>query len=125
MSMEERVLKSEREISEIRSIVIEHVSKEELVIKTIEEAIRVVVNGKIDKLHSILIKQNEKTDVTAQQLAAHLEKEGEFQAEIRGHMETVKPYLEGAAGLKVIRGLLIWVGGAVVAWAAIKANFKL
>lgn len=93
--------------------------------KVTEDTVRVVVNGKIDRLHAILEKQNEKTDMTAQQLASHLEHEAEFQTEIRAHMESVKPYLEGAAGLKVLRSFLVWVGGGVVMWAAIKANFKL
>ena len=94
-------------------------------IEAMKGEIRTVVNGKIDNLHRILEKQNEKTDAVAQQLVSHLEKEAAFQTEIREHMATVKPYLDGAAGIKVMRSFLVWVGGSVAAWIVIKSNFKL
>lgn len=94
-------------------------------IEAMKSEIRIVVNGKIDRLHAILEKQNEKTDTVAQQLVSHLEKEADFQAEIRAHMETVKPYLDGAAGLKILRSFLVWVAGSVAAWILIKNNFRL
>jgi hypothetical protein len=83
------------------------------------------VNEKIDKLHEMLERQNEKTDAVVQQLASHLEKEGLFQVEIRAHMEEVKPFLQGAQGLKVIRNFLYWVGGLFVMWVAFRNSIKL
>lgn len=97
----------------------------QIVREEIAKTITIVVNGKIDRLHAILEKQNEKTDMTAQQLASHLEHEAEFQTEIRAHMEAVKPYLEGAQGFKMVRGFLIWIAGGLIAWASIKNNFRL
>lgn len=97
----------------------------EIVRQEITKAVAVIVNGKIDNLHDILVKQNEKTDAVAQRLVSHLEKEAEFQAEIREHMATVKPYLDGAAGIKVLRGFLVWIGGAVAAWIVVKNNLRL
>lgn len=101
-------------------------------ILAVEHKIEKTVNGKIvaigkdvASLHEMLQRQNEKTDVTAQQLASHLTKEGEFQTEIRAHMEEVRPYLQGATGFKMVRSFLIWVAGGMVAWAAVKNNFKL
>lgn len=94
-------------------------------IEAMKGEIRVVVNGKIDSLHEMLEKQNEKTDTVAQQLISHLEKEAAFQAEIREHMATVKPYLDGAAGIRVLRSFLLWVAGSVAAWLIIKNNWRL
>lgn len=130
--MEKRLETVECEIGDLKSLLITHIENDPKQLDAIRETIVLTVNGKIitlgedvSKLHDILVKQNEKTDTTAQQLIVHLEKEGEFQKEIRAHMEEVKPYLQGVQGFRMFRSFLMWVAGGLVAWAAIKNNFKL
>jgi len=84
-------------------------------LKRIEDAvaksIQTNVNGKIDKM-------NTKLDEHIEKVAIHNEIHEADMAQIR-------PFLEGAAGLKVLRDFFVWVGGAAIAWIAIKNNLKL
>src|SRR3990167_9958641 len=49
-------------------------------------------------------------------LAEHIKEDKAFQ-------ERIEPYLEGAAGLKILRDIGIWVAGGLVAWSTIKGDF--
>src|SRR3990167_3291417 len=49
-------------------------------------------------------------------LAEHIKEDKAFQ-------ERIEPYLEGAAGLKILRDIGIWVAGGLVAWSKIKGYF--
>jgi hypothetical protein len=96
----------------------------QLVREEISKVITVVVNGKIDKIHLMLEKQNEMTDANAQHLATHLEREAEFQATIRQHIEEVKPILQAKAGLGLLYKFLIIIGSMAGAILATKTLFK-
>ena len=50
-------------------------------------------------------------------LAEHIKEDKAFQ-------ERIEPYLEGAAGFKLLRDLGIWAAGGLVAWSTIKGYFK-
>lgn len=67
---------------------------------------------------AIEIHVNGKIRVLDQKLTDHMNNE-----EVRWN--EIKPYLEGAAGLKLVRNFLIWIGSAVVAWTVIKDNFRI
>lgn len=64
------------------------------------------VNGKIDRLH-------EKID-------NHNTKHEEDMNDVREHMKQVQPYLQGAAGIRVLGEALKWVAGLSVVWIAVK-----
>ena len=49
-------------------------------------------------------------------LAEHIKEDKAFQ-------ERIEPYLEGAAGLKILRDIGIWAAGGLVAWSTIKGYF--
>ena len=49
-------------------------------------------------------------------LAEHIKEDKAFQ-------ERIEPYLEGAAGLKILRDIGIWAAGGLVAWSKIKGYF--
>ena len=49
-------------------------------------------------------------------LAEHIKEDKAFQ-------ERIEPYLEGAAGLKILRDIGIWVAGGLVAWSTIRGYF--
>ena len=74
------------------------------------ETVKVTVNGKIDALHI-------KVD-------AHNERHEADMVEVRKHMQDVKPYLDGARGVKVLgdgaKLLAGWVGALGVLWIAFK-----
>ena len=72
----------------------------------VDRATTKYVNGKIDALHI-------KIDI-------HNTKHEEDMTEVRKHMEDVKPYLEGARGVKVLGEALKWVAGLSVMWIAWK-----
>ena len=75
-----------------------------------DKVVRTVVNGKIDAL-TLKVDANH----------AFMEKHS---AEDKAFQDKIEPYLQGAAGLKVVRDFAIWIAGGLVAWAAIKGLFK-
>ena len=79
-------------------------------ISTIEEkvfsAVDKKINGKIDKIHRILEKQNETMDV--------------FVKKVDAHIETVTPWIQAQAGFKIIFKWLIGIGAMAGAWLAVK-----
>ena len=84
--MEARVAKNEIEISELKSLLITHIENEPKQLDAIRETIEKSVNGKIDKIHTILEKQNE----TMQ----------EFIAKVDKHIAKVEPYIEAYEGVR-------------------------
>ena len=101
------------EIFRAVSGVVERKLERDLVVlkEEIGKAIAINVNGKIDKIHTILEKQNEMTDV--------------FMKKVDDHIKEVEPFIQAKAGIKVIRNFLIWVAGGIIAWNAVKSGFKL
>ncbi len=79
--------------------------------QTIDDALATVVNGKLDKVHDMLQKQNERSDA--------------FEKKVDAHIAEVEPFIQAKAGLKVVRGFLIWAAGGVLAWVALKSSFKI
>ena len=77
----------------------------------VEKKIEKTVNGKIEDIRQILVQQNERTDA--------------FEKKVDTHIAEVEPFIQAKAGLKVIRGFLIWAAGGVLAWSAIKGYIKL
>lgn len=73
-------------------------------IAAVREEIRVTVNGKIDKIHDILLKQNDKQE--------------EFNRKVDDHIQKVEPYLQGAAGLGLIWKGLIALAGGILVWVS-------
>lgn len=84
---------------------------EERIHEVVAEAIQKYVNGKIDKI--------------ATTLGDHIEKEDSFHVEIRQHMEEVRPFLQGAKGLKLVRDFFVWIGGLFIVYVAFKNSLKL
>src|SRR3990167_6575878 len=115
--MERRLKKTDKEVKDIKNLLTEHLEGADSralelkvhIKKTIDEALATVVNGKIDKVHQMLEKQNERSDT--------------FEKKVDAHIAQVEPFIQAKAGLKVLRGFLIWVAGGVLAWAAIKSSF--
>ena len=96
----------------VSGVVEEKLERDIVVLKgEIGKAIEMTVNGKIDKIHAILEKQNEMSDF--------------FMKKVNDHIKEVEPFIQAKAGLKVIRGFLIWVAGGIIAWQAIKNGIKL
>jgi len=79
--------------------------KQEL-LTVIRDTIQTKVNGKIDLLHV--------------KLDNHMAQHEEDMREVRTHIKEVKPYLEGARGVKVLSEFAKWVVGLGVIWLAIK-----
>lgn len=79
----------------------------------IKKSIEVTVNGNIRGVKEMLQHQNEKQEEFNKMVEAHIEKADT-------HMEVVEPYLQGAAGLR-----LIWKGLVAIAvgWVALKSGF--
>lgn len=72
----------------------------------VAESIQVFVNGKIDKLHTILEHQNEVTDG--------------FIKQHERDMEEMRPFVQGAAGVRLVWKGVVSLGSLAVAWLAIK-----
>lgn len=79
-------------------------------IEQTQQTIQTTVNGKLDKL-------NAKFDV-------HAEKHEEDMKAIHAHMDEVRPYLDGAKGIKLIGEAWKWVLSLGVSWAVIKYFFN-
>lgn len=77
-----------------------------LIQETIRETIEKTVNGRIEALHT--------------KIDAHIVEHKEDMAETRAHMEEVKPYLQGAMGIKVLGDAWKWLLGLGITWALIK-----
>ena len=109
-SQEKKELKNEiyRAVS---SIVDNKLEKDIVVLKEeIGKAIEVNVNGKIDKIHNILEKQNEMYDM--------------FMKKVNTHIEEVQPFIQAKAGLGVLFKWLLILAAGVVAWGQIKMGLK-
>ncbi len=78
----------------------------------IAESIQVNVNGKIDKIHSILERQNEVMDVTARKIDEHIKNHEEDMKELR-------PWMAGVKGLNILWKFFVMVG---LGWYAIKTG---
>ena len=72
----------------------------------IGKAIAINVNGKIDKIHTILEEQNKMTDV--------------FMKKVDDHIKEVEPFIQAKAGLSVLFKWLLAVAATLVAWGQIK-----
>lgn len=79
----------------------------QIIVDAVEKKIESAVNGKIDKIHDILEKQNERADA--------------FEKKVDTHIAEVQPFIQAKAGLKVVRDFLIWASGGVLAWVALKS----
>ena len=93
-------------------------SELKIITDAVERKMEVIVNGKIavvqntvEAIRSILEKQNERAN--------------EFEKKMDLHIAEVEPYIRAGAGLKVLRGFLVWLAGGILAWIAIKNNFRL
>lgn len=85
-------------------------------IARIQETIVKTVNGKID---AISRKQDEQIALNVE----HNEKHEADMKEVRGHMEQVRPYLEGVRGIKLLGDTGKWIVGLGVVWLAFKGLF--
>lgn len=70
----------------------------------VSNAVAVTVNGKIDKIHGILERQNEVMDT----LVTKVDK----------HIDRVTPYIEGFEGITKTGKVTIFIGGVVTAITA-------
>src|SRR3990167_1069691 len=95
----------------VSSIVDNKLEKDIVVLKEeIGKAIEVNVNGKIDKIHNILEKQNEMYDM--------------FMKKVNTHIEEVQPFIQAKAGLGVLFKWLLILAAGIVAWGQIKMGLK-
>lgn len=78
--------------------------------KATSDAVQKFVNGKIDHLTA-------RTIELQSFMENHSKEDKEFQ-------ERIEPFLQGIAGLKVIRNIGIWFAGGIVAYLTIKGFFK-
>ena len=76
------------------------------ILEVIRDTIQTKVNGKIDLLHV--------------KLDTHMTQHEEDMKEVRAHIIEVKPYLEGARGVKVLSEFAKWVVSLGVIWLAVK-----
>lgn len=84
--------------------------------KATAETIKVTVNGKIDGIkHDI-------SDVK-DDMRRHNERHEADMVLVKDHIEKVQPYLQSAAGVKLIGEALKWVVGVGLAWFAITSWF--
>ena len=77
--------------------------------KSTAAIVKETVNGKIDKL-------TVKVDENHIFIENHAKEDREFQ-------DKIEPYLQGAAGLRIVRDFAIWIAGGIAAWAVIKGFF--
>lgn len=113
---EEYQRKTDAEIIEIKSLLKTHIEHEnneivglkEHVAEVVRSTVQEKVNGKIDKIHSILEKQNEASEA--------------FHAKVDARMKVVEPYITGLEGGKSIGKVIMWAGGIIGALAVIRAS---
>ena len=58
-------------------------------------------------------------------LSVHIAADQETQEKIVEHMEEVKPFLQGVAGIQILWKVFVSIGSLAVAWFAIKNIFHL
>lgn len=92
-------------------------------ISAVERKIELSVNGKIDKLHKILEKQNETTNQHNQVMEDFTTKQEIHNTKVDRHMEQVEPFIQAKAGFGVIFKWIIGSGAIVLAWTTIKDFF--
>ena len=99
------------EIFRAVSGVVERKLERDLVVlkEEIGKAIAINVNGKIDKIHTILEEQNKMTDV--------------FMKKVDDHIKEVEPFIQAKAGLGVLFKWLVGLAAALLAWAQIRGYF--
>ena len=89
--------------------------------KTIELTIVKVVNGKIDKVHCILEKQNETMDSFHNKVELHIEADNVWKKEYT-------PYIKGLAnatgGIKILVWIAVGVSAIIGAIIGVKEFFK-
>lgn len=84
--------------------------------KATAETIKVTVNGKIDGIkHDIADVKDD--------MRQHNERHEADMVLVKDHMKTVEPYLQGAAGMKLLGNGIKYFAGVAVAWVALKAFF--
>lgn len=66
----------------------------------IAEQVKITVNGKLDRQHAILEKQNEKMDA--------------FITKHESDMEQIKPFMQVATGARLLSPFLTWVAKSAV-----------
>ena len=85
------------------------------ILKTIEDTIRVVVNGKIDKLHEEFIKHKQEEDAWQHEIKEHLTRQDDKLDALK--TETA-PIVESKNTLMAIRKFLLWVAAPFgILWA--------
>jgi hypothetical protein len=77
----------------------------EEILHAVREEIKITVNGKIDKIHAVLMEQNR-----AFEEQVRLQKE--FNEKFDNHMERVVPYLSAYEGIR-------YFGGGAMFWAGV------
>ncbi len=100
------------EIFRAVSGVVERKLERDLVVlkEEIGKAIAINVNGKIDKIHTILEEQNKMSDF--------------FMKKVDAHIAEVEPFIQAKAGLGILFNWLLIIAAGVVAWGQIKMGLK-
>lgn len=83
-----------------------------IIAEVVPKSIQTTVNGKIDKVHAILERQNEVMDSTTKKIDGHISQHEE-------DMKELKPWMQGAAGIRLIWKFAITIA---VGWVAIKSG---
>lgn len=81
----------------------EHVRKNDIEIENVKNSVLVLkgeINGKLDKIHSILERQNETMDV--------------FIKGTNAQLEVIMPYIKGFEGSKSVAKFFMWFGGVII-----------
>lgn len=93
------------------------------IVDAVERKIEISVNGKIDKIHKILEKQNETANEHNKFMEEFTTNQEAHNTKVNNHMEQVEPFIQAKAGLGVLFKFIVGGGAAVVAWTAIKSFF--
>lgn len=80
------------------------------ILHAVREEIKVTVNGKIDKIHDVLLEQNRRQD--------------EFNHKFDRHIATVEPYLQAYEGARAVGAAAIFWGSVVSALGASAAILR-
>lgn len=71
--------------------------------ETIKDTIQEKVNGKVEGLRV--------------RLEEHIDQHEQ-------DMDELRPYIQGATGIKIIRDFTVWIGGLAIAYVAIRNTFN-